>query len=122
VFADTWKWDGNTWSRCETVERVGRTHFSMSYDSLRKVVVQFGGKDSEMVPYGDFWRFENEQWILDAAEGPPPRIDNGLEYDSVRKSVVMFGGKFPRRDDNAFGDTWEWNDKGWNQLQSSNQS
>ncbi len=72
-FADTWEWDGSSWTEIATSGPGPRAHHAMAYDSPRSRIVLFGGRDAGGVK-GDTWEFDGEAWILASESGPEPRV------------------------------------------------
>jgi N-acetylneuraminic acid mutarotase len=69
----------------------------------------------------DTWEWDGEYWIQIADTGPAPRVGHALAFDSVGKRIILFGGG-GSIDGNIgaqsviFGDTWEWKNEHWTQL------
>ena len=53
-YADTWTWDGTTWTDTNTTGPSGRYGASMDYDGSNRTVVLFGGSDGTTV-LDDIW-------------------------------------------------------------------
>lgn len=115
VFGDTWEWNGNAWRLAASSGPAPRCAHSMVYDSLRNVVVLFGGhtnEDSGGTMYGDTWEWDGVAWSLRSQNGPSLRSTSAMVYDSSRHMSILFGGT------NGvvfFGDTWEWDGTSWTQ-------
>ena len=56
-FEDTWEWNGTSWKQVNVVGPFERGAHNMAYDSIRKVIVLYGGWDSAYLR--DTWEFES---------------------------------------------------------------
>lgn len=104
VFADTWEWDGSSWSLRATTGPSARCDNAMAFDSDRSVTVSFGGYSGAF--FGDTWEWNGATWVLRTSIGPQPRADSFMVYDAARKVMVLFGGL--RANNTIAGDTWEY--------------
>jgi len=80
-----------------------RQHHTMAYDSVRHVVVLFGGEG----PLGDTWEWDGNTWMQIAVTGPSARDESAMVFDSARGVVVLFGGG-DHNNPQAMGETWEY--------------
>jgi hypothetical protein len=110
--ADTWRWDGATWTQL-TGPGPGARSFS-SAAALTGTVVLFGGIDHSSV-LGDTWAWAPSAWKRLGAAGPTPRMDATLASFGGTK-VLLFGGSGNGGD---LGDTWEWDGAAWAQVATS---
>jgi hypothetical protein len=107
--ADTWEWDGTSWSqRTPAMSPSRRYRHAMAYDGARGRVVLFGGANPS--PLGDTWEWDGNNWTVRTVSSPSPRVGHMLAYDSSRELVVVFGGFGPS---GFLNDTWEWNGNTW---------
>jgi hypothetical protein len=108
--ADTWIWNGSSWSAGPAGPSARFDH-AMAYDSVRGVVVLFGG-DTGTVKLGDTWEWNGSSWALRATTGASPRSGAALsEYGSPCGGVMLFGGRAPT---NALlQDHWFWSGTAW---------
>jgi hypothetical protein len=117
-FADTWTWDGVTWTQqFPPVSPPARGTPAMSYDPATKTVLLFGGGGPSGV-YGDTWEWNGntKTWTqVFPAASPSPRL-TFLAYDAITEKVVLFGGE----NGVYYGDTWTWNGTTWAQQFPSN--
>ncbi|HVK84312.1 MAG TPA: DUF4215 domain-containing protein [Kofleriaceae bacterium] len=98
LFADTWVFANNAWSRLETVGQPDvREAPPLTYDATRGRVVLAGGIIDNPVP--DTWELEGSRWI-EAEPLPSLRGDAVLTYDPVRRSSMLLAGW----EDNGGGD------------------
>jgi hypothetical protein len=88
---------------------------AMAYDSVREVVVLFGGNSSGQWPagaLGDTWEWNGSAWNQrTSGTSPSPRAHGAMTYDSARGVTVFFGGY----NGSTLGETWEWV-SGWTSL------
>lgn len=113
---DTWQWNGSVWTLVSTpTAPSARFRYGMTYDTIRNVVVLFGGETSTAV-VNDTWEFNGVTWAQVATtNSPPPREDMVLVFDPDLKRTVLFGG-YDSATDTLYGDTWELVDGDWAQV------
>jgi hypothetical protein len=96
----------------------------MVFDPLRGKVLLFGGWDGRNY-LGDTWEWDGVYWVQVADTGPSPRCLHGLAYDPAGQRILLFGGvgatddTRPGAASEMFGDTWEWKDEQWTQLEDT---
>ena len=72
VFADTWEYDGITWTlRTPATVPDERDSHSMAYDSARGRTVMFGGWDFNFVLLGQTWEWDGTDWVDRAPANAP---------------------------------------------------
>ncbi len=108
TLADTWEWDGSSWSQFSTVPSpptsVGQ---GMAYDSARGVSV--------LLVNSVTWEWDGSTWVLKpTTSAPSSRTWTAMTYDSVRKQVVLFGGQ--GSNSTLLGDTWTYDGKNWTRM------
>lgn len=102
--AETWEFDGASWSRLGGPPSF-RVHPAMAVDTARDRVVLFGGIGPTGA-HGDTWELEGERWYRIATAGAPPaRGLHAMAYDTRRGRTVMFGAPGT--------DTWEYDGGAW---------
>jgi hypothetical protein len=132
TLADTWTWDGSTWTpRCGTLAPVtpacgpsNRDVASLAYDPALQEVVLFGGscETSCASTLADMWAWNGSDWtaICGTAApptscGPPARSYASMAYDGHQ--LILFGGQTcpDQSCDNptTLGDTWTWDGTTW---------
>lgn len=125
--ADTWEWNGVTWTQ-RAVGQPGPAPINghkLAYDSARGVCVFFGPYlSSNGVSYeSQTWEWDGQHWTnktpSDPNSSPPPRGGMGFAYAPDRGTTVLFGGSSATQ---YFGDTWEWNGSAWTQASLSGPS
>jgi hypothetical protein len=114
-FADTWTWNGTTWTQLSPVTSPSpRFDASMAYDPATGQMVLFGGGSSSGA-LGDTWIWNGTTWTqLSPATSPSARDLASMAYDPATGQLVLFGGG--SSSDVPFGDTWTWNGATWTQL------
>lgn len=91
-YADTWTWDGTTWTRrTPAASPSARSSAAVAYDTTRAEIVLFGGYSG---PYrADTWAWDGTTWTEHLSVGSPPgRQGAGMAYDGARGEIVLFGG------------------------------
>ena len=117
VLADTWVWNGATWTQRAVTGPPARRWHSMAYDSARQRTVLFGGTQvvtNQMT--ADTWEWDGATWLQRTpASSPPKRYAASLTYDSVRQRTVLFGGVGADISNMALrlNVTWEWDGTNW---------
>jgi hypothetical protein len=110
MLADTWLWDGLTWSQVTAVVAPpGRSGQSMTFDSVRQEVVLFGGFSGSPtnILLQDTWVWNGSTWTQRFPTNTPPgRTSAGFAFDPARGRAVLVGGTTP-------WDTWEWDGTNW---------
>lgn len=107
--ADTWIWDGANWSRkFPATSPSGRTASAMTYDSVNRQTVLFGGYDAVTGnSNAETWAWDGTDWTAKSpAATPSARARHSMAYDSARAQTVLFGGAL-------FSDTWAWDGSNW---------
>ena len=103
-FADTWEWDGSSWSAFSTIPSpppaIGQ---GMAYDSSRDVSVLL---DDSVT-----WEWDGATWALRATRSAPSRRNwPAMTYDSAHHVAVLFGGQGAS---GLLGDTWTYDGTNW---------
>jgi hypothetical protein len=112
--ADTWEWDGSTWTQVTTTTAPSaRNGHAMAFDPPSGKVVLFGGFDSGR--RNDTWTWDGTEWVqINLEVSPSGRNLHAMTFDQVNNRVVMFGGLVSSS--GYAGDTWEWKDSEWVEL------
>jgi uncharacterized repeat protein (TIGR02543 family) len=109
--ADTWTWDGVTWTHKSPLTAPGPTQESaMAYDAARGETVLFGG--GSLAEVNGTWVWDGNTWLQRfPAHSPSPRLGHSMVYDAAHQVVVLFGGN----NGNAVfnNETWLWNGTDW---------
>lgn len=117
LLSDTWLLDPSnaSWQLATAgASPPARENHAMSEDATNDKVVMLGGLDSNGGELGGVWRWGLGGWT---EELPPPvaRTEAMMAYDSITQRHLLFGG----RSTVDLGDTWEFRNLTWNQLQST---
>lgn len=95
--ADTWTFDGSTWTRQPSNNSSGPPPmfgFGVARDPSRRRVVIFGGTTQASVPLSTTWEWDGTWNIIDDVGGVPgPRFWPGFVYDEARATYLLFGGQ-----------------------------
>jgi hypothetical protein len=117
-YGDTWTFNGSTWSQLRPTNSPDpRRDAMMTYDSVRNVLVLFGGYGPTASPccnFSDTWTFNGTTWTKQSVTPSPSARDTGMmTFDTAHGNSVLFGG----RDEfgNYVGDTWLWTGTTWSQ-------
>lgn len=114
--ADTWEFDGVTWTqRFPAHSPVGRADHALAFDAVSGATLMFGGEAAGQTTCGDTWLWNGVDWQQVATTGPAPRRNHALSCDWSRGCVVMFGGF----ETSAFDETWEWDGGHWSEVVSA---
>ena len=112
--ADTWLWNGKRWERLDVQGPPARSAAMAVYDSVRHVIVLFGGSGPQGIGQGlyfqDTWTWDGQQWQEQhPVHTPNPRMRAGMTFDERHGVVVMFGGE----GETSYTATWTWNGADW---------
>jgi hypothetical protein len=117
---DTWEWDGATWRQVIPTNSSphARCYHAMAYDSVRGVVVLFGGWATNTVGYSDTWEWDGTGWTqaMPTGQTPSPRYYHAMAYDSQRGRTVVYGGLGMAAGPTQFAETWEWDGASWSRM------
>ena len=111
---DTWNWDGANWTALTpSTLPPSRSGHALSYDSLRRRTMLFGGLDASGAGLDDTWLWNGADWApANPPNRPAARSGHTLAFDSVRGRTILFGGLFAFTA-LALDDTWEWDGAQW---------
>ena len=114
-FADTWTWDGSTWTKqAPTAHPPPLVGTGMAYDAATRTAVLFGGASVKTGrDAGGTWTWDGSTWAKQApAASPSPRDGASMAYDAATGTVVLFGG-FAQTTGLYLHDTWTWDGSTW---------
>jgi hypothetical protein len=111
VQADTWEYDGTTWTQRTITGPAARSGHAMVYDARRGKVLLFGGAGASGA-LADLWEYDGSAWTQVSAAGPPARQDFAMVYDMTRGVVMVTGGRAANAD---LADVWEYDGTAWRQ-------
>jgi hypothetical protein len=101
--ADTWTWDGTTWTQqSPATSPPARDYASMAYDAATGTVVLFGGQSSNVITdLADTWTWDGTTWTQQSPATSPPASDMGvMAYDAATSTAVLLPG--------GTSETWTW--------------
>lgn len=109
--ADTWEYDGTTWTQMSPAAsppaRVGQ---SMAYDPVRQRVIMYGGFTG--VAQSDLWEYDGSTWMeISVTTKPPAQQLAVMAYDTAKRRVVVVTGTPP--------ETWVFENAAWRKLSST---
>ena len=119
LFADTWLWNGSTWTQLHPANNPGMlAEHAMVYDDARGQIVLFGGMGGAPPTYSNqTWIWDGTNWTqMHPKVSPPAREGHAMAYDAVARKVVLFGGYGDFAETN---DTWTWDGSNWTQAVSA---
>jgi len=93
---------------------IPRIDHAMAFDSVRGVVVLFGGQDFNGNYYSDTWEWDGTAWAdlsptgVEGTDYPSARINPAMAFDGT--NVVLFGGSA------GGAETWQWNGTTWTDV------
>jgi hypothetical protein len=94
AFADTWEWNGTSWTQRGTGGPPGRSGHRMVFDPTRQCVVLYGGVSYQGgVRYTDTWEWDGSVWR--ERFGIPSAGVYGafdMAWDSTLQRAIVFGG------------------------------
>ena len=104
-----WEYDGTTWKSVAVVTPPERRGARMVYDTFRKRVVLFGGRELQ----NDTWEYGSGAWSKRSpATSPSSRHGFCMAYDPSRRLTVLFGGG--EGGNTLVGsETWEYDGETW---------
>jgi len=121
--AETWEWDGSSWTNLTASPLPGswpapRSCATLAWDANRRRTVLFAGSDSSNAPLGDTWEWDGTRWTRrdPTSSAPVPRSGHVMAHDPARERTVLFGGVVAGWIKN---DTWEWDGRAWTNLTPS---
>lgn len=93
TLADTWEYDGTSWSAITPSGAPGaREAANLVWDATRERVVLFGGAGASS--FDDAWEYDGTTWSpITATSKPSKRRDAAMAYvGGARPRIVLFGG------------------------------
>jgi len=118
LLADTWEFDGTSWTQFAVSGPSARMASGIAYDPIGNRMLLFGGGDQQpfnFVVHGDTWSWNGSTWQqLAPVLAPTARLSFGLATNFYSNKIVLHGGMSPGSQ--FLSDTWAWNGAGWSQL------
>ncbi len=119
-FNDLWRYDGSAWSQVTISGTMPppRTLSTLVYDVPGGRLLLFGGREEAGAPLADLWEFDinTSAWTELTASGPAARYAHSMAYNPATGAVIMVGG-VSDAGDVVFGDTWQFQNGGWTELE-----
>lgn len=110
--AETWEWDGTSWTQIPGQGPAPRLYASMAYDSARGRMVMHGGQSTAFysgVSFVDTWEWDGTAWQdVTPASGVNPGSRGAMVYDASLQAVVKVSGQY----------TYAWNGNNWRVVDS----
>jgi Kelch motif/Galactose oxidase, central domain len=109
--ADTWTWNGTTWTEKNVLGPSARNGASMA--PLGDSAVLAGGKDPSGITLSDTWVWNGTSWTKHLVNGPDREFQ---AMATLNDAVVLFGGAVytaPPGRQLGLADTWIWNGASW---------
>jgi hypothetical protein len=101
VHADTWEWDGSTWTNWPGAGTPAIFEHAMSYDLARRRLVVFGGIATAR---DETWEWDGTTWTaVVVTPRPSGRNGHALAYEPAWQRTLLFGGEY-----GSLGDTWSY--------------
>jgi hypothetical protein len=117
--ADTWHWDGETWTEVAPGAGPGpRVNSPGAWDERLGGIVMFGGGEGPTdAGTDDTWLWTSaDGWTqLETPVAPSPRNAHALTFDSKRQVLVLVGG-IDRPGGTQRLDVWELGADGWREA------
>jgi hypothetical protein len=107
INAQTWEWNGITWTQRLVSGPSARYLHSMVYDAARGVTVLFGGQLANGTLSSETWEWDGVAWTQRMISGPSARSSHAMAYDASLGTTVLFGGI---ANDIINAETWELQD------------
>ena len=122
TLADTWAWDGHTWTRLADLpepQGVGVYSHAMAYDARRKRLVLFGGMTIDEPQSITYELDAQGVWsTVTTTMTPAARYSMQMAYDPERGRIVLYGGDSSTQGAAVRNDTWEY-DGDWHPIAAS---
>lgn len=112
--ADTWEYDGATWSSKATTGPSARMGGALAFDAERAKVVLFGGSGADGAALADLWDWDGVTW-KQRALGAAPFARSGASGGWIpqRGLAVIFGGVRGDGERAYLQETWVWKGGEW---------
>ncbi len=112
--ADTWTWDGTTWTEQHPAHPLPLgDSMACAFDSFRSEVVCAGGFIANTYSR-ETYTWDGTDWTKrNPAHRFTPRYQPALSFDAARGVIVLFSGADVNASNDS--DTWEWDGVDWSQ-------
>jgi hypothetical protein len=109
--AETWLWNGQSWTRDGGTGPSARAFAVMAYDVAHGKVILYGGQydvaGKSPASLFDMWLWDGAQWAVNSSAPAPKLVRPTGVYDVARANLVLFGIG------NSGPETWLWNGSQW---------
>ena len=114
-FADTWEWDGTTWTPGPPGPSQRWRH-GAAYDPVRGRVVLHGGQQDTFagpITMTDTWEYDGMSWVQRLpANLPRSETQHALAFDAALGRVILYGGR-TEIPGHLVSETWAWDGTDW---------
>jgi len=118
---ETWRLEGDAFTRVATGGPAARGRTAMAYDARRRQVVLFAGvsapsgSDQSQTFFGDTWIWQDRKWRKAADSGPRGRYAHGMVFDERAGVVLLYSGAGAHRGA-PLEDMWQWDGGKWTEI------
>ncbi len=114
-----WTWDGTQWGTTAASGPSARDWNCLAYDSSRKQVLSFGGRDESDNTLAETWAWTGTIWenTTPGTTSPRARQNHAMAFDRNNGVTVLFGGAHSTG--GLENDTWLWNGWSWTNANPS---
>lgn len=115
-YADTWEYDGSTWTKVADAVPTKRYAPGLAFDSSRNLVMMVGGQTDLNQAFREAWSWDGSTWVRESNAGPTNGYGVSFDYDRTRQTGIFFGGTNYFGNVARFNTTWAWNGAAWTLL------
>ncbi len=112
-YADTWEYDGTSWTKVADAVPAKRYAPGLAFDTTRNVIMMVGGQTDLNQAYREAWAWDGSAWLRESTTGPVNGYGVSFDYDRTRKTGVFFGGTTYFGNVVRYNDTWNWDGLAW---------
>jgi hypothetical protein len=122
ALADTWEWDGTTWTeRSDPSSPSARAGAAFAFDAGRGIGLLFGGGASTasgmLRLLADTWQLGADGWrSLPTELQPAARRHAAFAFDRTADRLLLFGGEGEGANGGRVADSWSWDGDRWQPL------
>jgi hypothetical protein len=115
AFAETWAWDGTTWTElAPATSPPARDRHALVDDPEADTILTYGGVGADGFERSDTWLWDGATWLQRVVvTSPGPRHAYALVADRAHRRVLLFGGRTGVAFD---GTTWAWDATTWTEV------
>jgi hypothetical protein len=112
--AETWLWNGQSWTKHSGPGPSARAVAAMDYDVAHGKAVLYGGQYDEAgksrIDLFDTWLWDGAQWVVSSVQSAPKLIAPKSVYDAARANLVLIGIG------SSGLETWIWSGSEWSKA------